>query len=951
MYRFLSQMLFFFRFDITLKPNGGDGSYVWSSRQPSIVAVSQNGGIRILSAGSAEVVVAMARNQYNKDTAKIYVLPPSKLKIIEYNMEAAIGETIHLHVALFGKLVNGSDVKEIPFNDCKDMNFEVHIPDGNFMQISHKDVQPIGAACAVISIVNHCCVGTSDVTVAYNVKEDHINRYLTDNVTVSAYEPLVAIHPESKKTLLTVGSSRNIVFRGGPLPWTNRSQDYSREIHLSNQEIAEIAEWEDPNIGPFDRTIFRVTCKKLGNTVLTYTVSNIPLFPNCKHTYALETIEVTCGKPRYIYLQPEFKEGKDCPIAQNADKIIAHSGKRLKIAVVVRDEDGRRFDNITSLNVEWHLKPSGSGTVETPSSVMEETHMDANVILPKGHYQNVVFKRHQGTLTVFATVTGYQKQVLNRLKITPEWPPFPVENERGGLETPLIEVSLEATLVNDTVVNPDKLMILNSPNISYLQVSQGSGYYEFVLSSDEIADIRYMDTTRTISVIPKKPGVLRMTLVDLCLPSKSAEVYVEVQQLATIEVDTVSKIEKGKCVTAALRLYDTNGQIIRLPYHNALDFDAEVDNGYIEIRQLPANEQDAAPHEQILYRIYGVSEGESRLTFVKRGEVRSEPVTVQVFLPLRVQPRNLTILIGTIYQMQTVGGPSNAEIELSTENGDVLHIDRNGIFEGRSAGRTKVYVRAVGLDARGNKVIYSEDHADIHVLHLEGVKIVTPVSRVKAGATFPLWAFGIPDYLTPLIIGSMQLPLSFTWSSSDPDLLTLHNMYEGTGINIRYQNQVSLRAKAISPGSPTIYLNVTMPCNTLSGCKNDVTYTTFTKVEIFEELRLIDPAPSRDTLPILMSPNSVLRLRTNRDKHGTMTYKILSSTQSNESVDSRALMPAVKTVSIDKSGVVRSGDNLGRTVISITNTEAYSSKQSLMIIIEVLSRLLLCIIILYSFFI
>ncbi|XP_011876898.1 PREDICTED: nuclear pore membrane glycoprotein 210 [Vollenhovia emeryi] len=933
------------KFDVMLKASGGDGSYVWSSRQPSILAVSQNGGIKILSAGTAEVVVTMARNQYNVDTAKIHVLPPVKLKIIEYQMEAAIGEPIHLHVALFGLLINGSDAKEIPFSDCRDVDFEVHIPDVNFVRSYDKSsVQPIGAACAVITVTNYRSVGTSDVTVAYNANNnDVIDHYLTDNITVSAYEPLVAIHPAGKGTLLAVGSSRYVVFKGGPLPWTNKSQDYSREIHLSHEKIAEVAEYEDSLNGPFDRTVFKVICRALGKTVLTYEVSNVPLFANCRRTRAWESIEIVCGKPRYIYLQPEFggTHDKNCPIGQNTDKIIAHSDKRLKIAVIVKDEDGRRFDNVTSLNIEWNLRPSGSGTVEVQSSTMEETWTDMDVILPKSHYQNIIFKKHHGILTIFATVIGYQKVVLNKLKITPEWPPFPFENERGIVETPLIEASIEATLVNDTVVSPDKLIILNDSSMkSYLQVSQGSGYYEFILSSKDIADIRYMDTTRTISVTPKKPGVLHIALMDLCLPSKLAEVEVEVQQLAAIEVDTVDKIEKGKCVTAALMLHDTNDHVVRLPSLGALDFRAEIDNERIEIKQLPASEQDAAPYERILYKIHGLSEGESQLTFVKTGdrEIRSEPITMQVFVPLRVQPRNLTILIGTIYQMQTVGGPPNAEIEFSTESGDILRVDRNGILEGRSAGWTGIHVRAVGLDARGNKVVYSEDRADIYVLHLEGVKISTPVNRVRVGATFPLWAFGIPDYLTPLIIGSMQLPLSFAWSSSDPGLLTLHNMYEGTGINIRYQNQVSLRARAVSPGVATIYLNTTVPCNMLSSySKNDIVYTTFVKIEIFEEMRLIEPPLSGDTTTstVLMSPNSVLRLQTNRDRHGTTTYRILSSTYGDESQDPHALTSVARTVTVEKNGIVKSGEHHGQTIISVTNTEAYNLKQSLTVVVEV----------------
>jgi len=929
-------------FDIMLRANGGDGSYVWSSRQPSIVTISQNGGIRILSAGTAEVAVAMARNQYNRDTAKIYVLSPSRLKIIEYNMEAAIGEPIHLHVALFGKLINGTDVKEIPFSDCKDVNFEIYIPDENFVQTYDKNVQPIGAACAVITVVNYRCIGTSDVTVAYNVNDNNaIDRLLMDNVTVSAYEPLVAIHPDSKETLLSVGSSRNVVFKGGPLPWTNKSQDYSREVHLSNEQIVEVAEYEDSLNGPFDRAVFKVICKALGETTLTYTVSNVPLLVNCRRTHASETIVIVCGKPRYIYLRPTFMDNENCPISQSTDKIIAHSDKLLTISVIVKDEDGKQFDNITSLNVEWNLKPSGSGLVEYPSGTIEEIWTDANVILPKAHYQNIIFKKHHGTLTIFATVTGYQKFVLNRFKITPEWPPFSIENERGGVETPLIEASIETVLVNDTIVSPNKLMILNDSSMkSYLQVSQGSGYYEFILSSKEIADVRYMDATRTISVTPRRPGVLHMTLVDLCLPSKTAEVYLEVQQLATIEVEIVNKIEKGKCVTATLRLYDTNDHVVRLPSLDTLDFRVELNNEYIQVEQLPVNEQVTAPYEQILYKIHGVSEGESQLTFVKKGdrEIRSETITVQVFLPLRIQPRNLTILIGTIYQLQTIGGPPNAEIEYSTESGDILRVDpRNGILEGKSEGRTRIRVRAIGLDAKGNVVVYSEDRADIHVLHLEGVKISTPVNRVKVGAMFPLWAFGIPDYLTPLIIGSMQLPLSFAWSSSDPSLLTLHNMYEGTGINVRYQNQVSLRARAVNPGVATIHLNVTVPCNVLSS-KNDITYTTFVKIEIFEELRLIDPAMASS--PILMSPNSALRLQTNRDKHGTTTYEILSSTHDDgftENVASRALTSTSKsTVTVDKNGVVRSGENLGRdTIVTVTNTEAYSLRQSLTVLVEV----------------
>ncbi|KAI4492422.1 hypothetical protein M0804_002213 [Polistes exclamans] len=921
------------RYDIVLKASGGDGSYTWTSRNSSVVTVSQNGGIRILAPGSSEIIVAMSRNQYNKDTAKIHVLLPSKLKIIEYSIEAAVGEPIHLHIALYGKLTNGSDSKEIPFNDCKDINFEMIIPDGNFVQNSSKDVQPIGVSCTVITIISSS-IGISQVTIAYNAS----GKYLMDNITVSAYEPLTVVHPKNKETLLAVGSSRKIVFKGGPHPWSGKSQSYSRRMISSNENIAEVTEHMHSLSISYDISVFEVLCKALGEVTLTYTVSNVPLLPNCKTTYAKQTTQVTCGKPRYIYLQPEVKDSNSCPLKKNPDKILAHSDKSQKFTIIVKDEDGRQFDNITSLNIEWNIKPPAAGHMEISTASIEETFTDMQVVLPKRHYQNVVFTKRFGKFTICAIIIGYQKHILGKLRITPEWPAFPVQNDKGNIETPIIENCIEITLVNDTILNPNRLIILNDPNGKYyLEVTQGSGYYEFILSSNDVADVRYMEPTKVISVKPKKAGIVHISLRDLCLPSKEAEAIIEVQQLAVIETDVINKIEKGKCVIAALKLLDTNGNIIKLPSLDILNFKPKFENKYIEIKQLSLNEHGNPPYDQVLYKVYGVDEGETQLIFISEANelvIQSEPVSIQVFLPLKIHPKNLTILIGTIYQIQAIGGPTNAEIEFSTKNNEILSIDHNGVFEGKSNGQTKIIARAIGLNAKGNKIVYSEDYTTIHVLYLEGVKIVTPITRVKIGGTFPLWAFGIPEYLTPLIIGSMQLPLSFSWSSSDSNFLSLHNMYEGTGINIRYQNEVSIRARALEAGSVTVYLNVTVPSSKLSGLRNEVTYTTSVKIEIFEELRLIYPPLPSGSSVILMAPNSMLKLQTNWDKHGSITYQIISSTQQNNSKDPNALNLLSKSVTIH-NGVIKSGDQFGRTIISITNVEMYNVKQVLTIVVDV----------------
>ncbi|CAB0038110.1 unnamed protein product [Trichogramma brassicae] len=533
-------------------------------------------------------------------------------------------------------------------------------------------------------------------------------------------------------------------------------------------------------------------------------------------------------------------------------------------------------------------------------------------------------------------------EMFDRFRITPEYPAFPIENDRGTLVTPVIESSVDIFLVNDTTIYPKRLKILNDPNSKYyLQVSQGSGYYELVLSNHDVADVRYVEPTRTISIVPRTSGMLHIALVDQCLASEPAEVEIEVQQLASLEVECINKVEIGTFVMAKLQMYDTNGALMMLPVLEALDIKVETENGYIQIERVDAKEYGGAPYDKILYLIHGLEEGEAQIVFssgVGDKAIRSDVLVVQVFSPLQLLPKNLTTLVGTIYQLSTVGGPNNAEIEFSTDDESVLTIDGSGVIEGKATGHTTIYAKAVGEDARGKKVVFSQDKAEVRVILLEGVKIVVPTTRVKLGAVIPVWAFGIPDHLTPLVIGSMRSPLVFSWVTSDSNLMSLHEMYEGTGINVRYQNEVTLRARANKPGVVTLQLTASTPCNVLGGCRGIMpSFSASIKIEIFEELRLMNDEMNQPSLTLIMAPNSSMKIKTNRDKQGMMTYKVLTDTQSTsaEVEDSNALSSVSNIISVDRYGNLKSGDQYGHGIIQVTNVETYSSKQTLTIAVYV----------------
>lgn len=107
------------------------------------------------------------------------------------------------------------------------------------------------------------------------------------------------------------------------------------------------------------------------------------------------------------------------------------------------------------------------------------------------------------------------------------------------------------------------------------------------------------------------------------------------------------------------------------------------------------------------------------------------------------------------------------------------------------------------------------------------------------------------------------------------------------------------------------------------------------KIEIFEELRLTNDDTASESLVLLMAPNSSIKLQTNRDKFGSTSYKVLTSAQPAEVDDPHALTSVSGFISVDKNGVLKSGENYGSGIVTVTNIEAYSSKQILTIAVYV----------------
>ncbi|XP_067001569.2 nuclear pore membrane glycoprotein 210 [Anabrus simplex] len=948
------------KYDVQLKAAGGDGNYVWSSDNTAIAVVSQSGLVHTSSEGYVEILAAMTSNRNNFGVSRFHILTPQNLEIVEHIMEAEVGSPIFLHIAMLAERISvkedklsQSSPKEnlIPFTQCDDIPFQVKISDDNFIYNASLHTNPIGISCATVGIVA-TNIGTAKVTVSYACEND----LLEDSVTIASYRPLRPFDPASGETVLAVGSSRLIVFAGGPRPWIGWPAEHSRKIETGGEHSVVEVEAIESAHDQQDVFVYHVLCKQLGEAEVLLTVTNKPMVKHCIQSVSTAYVRVYCAKPRYLSLEPKLSlpEEAVCPINFNPERMVAQNYRDINVYVIVKDEHGREFDNITSLQIDWLLSDNSLVSILEPDSSIAEVKEEGKIFLPLRHYQVFQPKMKSGVLEIVATVVGYQMKFLRDREVVPEYPPFAILDDKGYEVTPEITSTLSLILVNDTIITPNRTSLFNHPsNKASLYVEQGSGYYEFVLSSDDVAEVHYKEGSRVIEVIPKADGILKIALVDLCLLSKPAVAEIQVIGVGTIKVDVPERVEKGRCVPAVVHLYDAMDNVLPVPDPSLLDLRPLLETGLISVKMQYDRDllSQASLAGEVHFVVTGLELGDKRLTFAAgRGdrEVRSQPVPIQVFPPLRLLPRNVTLVVGSVFQVSCHGGPQpEPNIEYHIDGQPIAKVNKKGLVSGLAIGEAKLVALAVGFKkAKSQRVVYAEDMVFVKVVPLEGIKIHAPLTRIINGATMPVYAQGIPDQLTPLVIGSVQSALRFSWSLSSQDFGVLNNVFYETRLSIADTDLLSMRFTALKPGRTTIYLFVTVPsAMTLNENESEVEFQASLDVEVFEELRLIQPPNAGDTQSpyILMAQNSEVQLETNHE--GLLIYSLMDSSNpvyslpinSSDSGDQQsvAVGPLNSVVTVDQNGLMKSFSATGRSVVVVTVKEEFGLKQVLGIAVEV----------------
>lgn len=881
--------------------SGGDGSFNFATSNPSLLTVAQTGlseshldrikDAKLDMSDSSVVTIvkaSMSRNPKIFKEAEVIFLPPVKLHIVGHQLEAALNDFIDIHVGVFAFHKN----EFVPFTACENLQFDVEFSSQIFTIVSIDSdlMSKASTACRVIRLKG-IHTGSSAITISYR----HGNEILRDDAQLMVYDKLIVVNPESNIVVLPIGSSRNVIYQYGPRKTYNVGSDLIKDLHYSKGtiDVTEVlSEYQE------QRFAYNVLCRKVGDTKIRLEIFNSLNDENfIKHSTVIETT-VHCVKPRFINLLSLDKLKTSCPIdSKNSLLHVRSMQDALDIEIEVLDQQKRKLHNITSLFIDL-IFSQANGAINHNIVYNREVEIDEidGVALPKRDFVRTSITEVNVNHRIKAIVKDYETSVLKKFSIQAEAPVFGVPKSTGSqdLVTPLIENELDFLSFDSSLLPISSISVFLAPGLTRrIRLGQGSGYYDIKPKHPSLLEARHDKSSNELVLVPKQIGETTVEITDKCLKTELSRLHVSIVAVGRVDLSSPDRVERTKFIEAIAKLYDSNNHLVEIN-SNHLDVYQLNEKIFSEsILSIKRGHQDNLQLGEVRYIITGNELGETKVV-VSSGPVSSTPVNIQVFKPLKLIPRNATILVGSRLEITSQGGPTpDSNIVYSIGNADILSIE-GSVVEGMKIGKTKVIGRSVGINpADGSTITFTEDFVYITVVPLSKVKIRAPLLRLKSGNIMPVTLWAEPD-VSPMVLGTLR-NLKVRWHTDAPDVIELKNVFEDLGVVYGEADAISMRVRGLKQGKGKITATVS---------HGSSKFTVSTDVTIFKTLELEMPKQIIHD-PIIIPPRTSLQLKVNLDE---TVFEI--NDQADRSI-----------INVSSDGMVKTFDMLGTSLVVATSND------------------------------
>ncbi|KFO60925.1 Nuclear pore membrane glycoprotein 210, partial [Corvus brachyrhynchos] len=900
-------------YQYTIQAQGGSGNFSWSSSNQAVATVTVKGVMTTGSDAGVSVIQAFdVRNPLHYGEMKVYVSEPSAMEFTPCQVEAHVGQVLELPLRISGRA--GLERGElVPLSDCSQLELVVEVENPGVFSPLEGRLKPSADFCSGVRVKAEA-QGYTRLVVVYT----HGHVRLSASITIAAYLPLRAIDPLSI-ALVTLGSSKDMLFEGGPRPWVQEPSKFFRNVAAEDAESIVLSLVEPPTPRNNNQHWVRVLCRSLGEQVVTLTVGNSPTVTNPFPVAEPAVVKFVCAVPSRLTLIPVYGSPQldlSCPLLQQNKQVVPVSNYRNPVLdLAAYDQQGRKFDNFSSLSVVWESTKKAIARIE-PELPMELTLKEERNGQKKMHgLQTVVVDREFGTAAISATATGFQQPHLKAARAK-----IPQEALLPGPAT------IELMLVEDVKVSPAGLSIYNHPDVQAdLLIQQGSGYFFINTSVPNIVRVTHEETQGIALVQPQLPGSVTVMIHDLCLAFPApAEAEIHVSDIQELYVRVVDKVEIGKTVKAYVRVLDDSKKPFPAKYFPVMDLSLRAASQIVSLVPL----REALDDHTAAFLVRGMTIGQTSLTATvadRRGQrINSAPQQIEVFPPFRLLPRKVTLIIGAMIQITAEGGPQPlSNIIFSISNEHIASVNSSGLVRGVAIGSGVVTGVLQAVDAETEKLVaVSQDKVEVEVVQLTAVRIRAPITRMKAGTQMPVYVMGITSSQTPFSFGSAVPGLTFHWSVTKRDTLDVRTRHSEAAFQLpaNYNFAVDVYGRVKGRTGLKVVVKVldaaaNQFCNMARELSDEI------QIQVFEKLHLVTPEAEAEQ--ILMSPNSFIKLRTNRDRVASLSYRVL---------DGPDKVPVVK---IDERGFLVSGSVIGLSTIEVVSQELFGINQTIVAAVKV----------------
>ncbi|XP_059269862.1 nuclear pore membrane glycoprotein 210-like isoform X2 [Mustela nigripes] len=878
---------------------GGSGSFTWISSNETVAMVTTKGVVTAGQVrGNSTVLARDVQNPFRYGEIKIYVLKLNKMELLPFHADVEIGQIIEIPIAMYH--VNKEHKDVIVFTDCSHLLLDLNMDKQGVFTLFKEGIQRPGPThCSSIHIAAKS-LGHTLVTVSVTESEE----YLESSATFAAYEPLKAVNPV-EVALVTWQSVKEMVFEGGPRPWILEPSRFFLELSMEKTEKIELTQVRLPAKRKQNQYIYRVLCLDLGEQALTFRIGNHPGVLNPSPAVEAVQVHFICAHPASMSVTPVYKVpagAQPCPLPQHNKQLIPVSSLRdTVLELAVFDQHRRKFDNFSSLMLEWKSSNETLAHFENYNSVEMVAKGDGSGQTRLHGHQ--VLKVHQlkGTVLIGVNFVGYsEKKSPEKLSNLPR------------------SAAVELLLVDDVTILPENATIYNHPDVKEIfSLVEGSGYFLVNSSEQDIVTVTYMEAESSIQLVPVHPGFLTLEVYDLCLAFLGPAVaYLRVSDIQELELDLIDKVEIGKTVLVTVRVLGSSKRPFRTKYFRNMELRLQLASAVVTLTLM--EEQDEYSENYILR---AVSVGQTTLVAIARDKMgrkfTSAPRQIEVFPPFRLVPEKMTLIPANMMQVMSEGGPQpQSIIHFSVSNQTVAVVNRRGQVTGKVVGTAVVHgtIQTVNEDT-GKVIVFSQDEVHVEVVQLRAVRVLAAATRLVTATEMPVYVMGVTSTQTPFSFSNANPGLTFHWSMSKRDVLDLVPRHSEVFLQLPVENNFAMVVHTKAAGRTSI--KVTVRCmNSSSGQLegNLLELSDEVQILVFEKLQLFFPECQPEQ--IRMPMNSQLRLHTNREGAAFVTSRVLKC------------FPNSSVIEEDGEGLLKAGSIAGTAVLEVTSVEPFGVNQT-----------------------